>query len=99
MQILELSNIDINVDLTLLSSDIEFLDDKTVLIFLYFEVGLLKLCSTNLISISQERLDLYIDKKITILKIKDNCAVAIDELQRIFSRAVERWIRKFEQHL
>ena len=88
MQILELSNIDINVDLTLLSSDIEFLDDKTVLIFLYFEVGLLKLCSTNLISISQERLDLYIDKKITILKIKDNCAVAIDELQRIFSRAV-----------
>ena len=89
MQILELSNIDINVDLTLLSSDIEFLDDKTVLIFLYFEVGLLKLCSTNLISISQERLDLYIDKKITILKIKDNCAVAIDELQRIFSRAVD----------
>lgn len=89
MQILELSNIDINVDLTLLSSDIEFLDDKTVLIFLYFEVGLLKLCSTNLISISQERLDLYIDKKITILKIKDNCAVAIDELQRIFSRAVK----------
>ena len=88
MQILELSNIDINVGLTLLSSDIEFLDDKTVLIFLYFEVGLLKLCSTNLISISQERLDLYIDKKITILKIKDNCAVAIDELQRIFSRAV-----------
>ena len=86
MQILELSNIDINVDLTLLSSDIEFLDDKTVLIFLYFEVGLLKLCSTNLISISQERLDLYIDKKITILKIKDNCAVAIDELQRIFSK-------------
>ncbi len=89
MQILELSNIDINVDLTLLSSDIEFLDDKTALIFLYFEVGLLKLCSTNLISISQERLDLYIDKKITILKIKDNCAVAIDELQRIFSRAVD----------
>lgn len=89
MQILELSNIDINVDLTLLSSDIEFLHDKTVLIFLYFEVGLLKLCSTNLISISQERLDLYIDKKITILKIKDNCAVAIDELQRIFSRAVD----------
>ncbi len=89
MQILELSNIDINVDLTLLSSDIEFLDDKTVLIFLYFEVGLLKLCSTNLISISQEHLDLYIDKKITILKIKDNCAVAIDELQRIFSRAVD----------
>lgn len=89
MQILELSNIDINVGLTLLSSDIEFLDDKTVLIFLYFEVGLLKLCSTNLISISQERLDLYIDKKITILKIKDNCAVAIDELQRIFSRAVD----------
>ena len=89
MQILELSNIDINVDLTLLSSDIEFLDDKTVLIFLYFEVGLLKLCSTNLISVSQERLDLYIDKKITILKIKDNCAVAIDELQRIFSRAVD----------
>ena len=88
MQILELSNIDINVDLTLLSSDIEFLDDKTVLIFLYFEVGLLKLCSTNLISISQERLDLYIDKKITILKIKDNCAVAVGELQRIFSRAV-----------
>jgi hypothetical protein len=88
MQILELSNIDINVDLTLLSSDIEFLDDKTVLIFLYFEVGLLKLCSTNLISISQERLDLYIDKKITVLKIKDNCAVAVGELQRIFSRAV-----------
>ena len=86
MQILELSNIDINVDLTLLSSDIEFLDDKTVLIFLYFEVGLLKLCSTNLISISQERLDLYIDKKITVLKIKDNCAVAVGELQRIFSK-------------
>ena len=64
------------------------LDDKTVLIFLYFEVGLLKLCSTNLISISQERLDLYIDKKITVLKIKDNCAVAVGELQRIFSRAV-----------
>ena len=88
MQILELSNIDINVDLTLLSSDIEFLDDKTVLIFLYFEIGLLKLCSTNLISISQERLDLYIDEKITVLKIKDNCAVAVGELQRIFSRAV-----------
>ena len=38
MQILELSNIDINVDLTLLSSDIEFLDDKTALISLKFEV-------------------------------------------------------------
>lgn len=88
MQILELSNMDINVDLTLLSSDIEFLDDKTVLIFLYFESGLLKLCSTNLLSISPERLDLSIDKKITILKIKDGCAVAINELQAIFSRAV-----------
>ena len=89
MQILELSNIDINVGLTLLSSHIEFLDDKTALISLKFDVGLLKLCSTNFLSISPQYLDLYIDKKITILKIKDNCAVAIDELQRIFSRAVK----------
>ena len=40
MQILELSNIDINVGLTLLSSDIEFLDDKTALISLKFDVGI-----------------------------------------------------------
>ena len=88
MQILELSNIDINVDLTLLSSDIEFLEDKTALISLKFEIGLLKICSTNLLSISPERLDLCIDKQITILKIKDGCAVAIDALQTIFSKAV-----------
>lgn len=89
MQILELSNIDINVDLTLLSSDIEFLEDRTVIISLYFDKGLLKLHSTNLLSISTERLDISVDKKITILKIKDCCAGAIDELQRIFSRAVK----------
>ena len=89
MQILELSNIDINVDLISLLTELTSILFETPPIFLYFEVGLLKLCSTNLISISQERLDLYIDKKITILKIKDNCAVAIDELQRIFSRAVD----------
>lgn len=89
MQILELNDLDINVDLTLLSSDIEFLDDKTVLIFLYFESGLLKLCSTNLLSISPERLDLCIHKKITILKIKDGCEIAIDQLQNFFSRAVD----------
>lgn len=88
MQILELNDLDINVDLTLLSSDIEFLDDKTALISLKFDVGLLKLCSTNFLSISPQYLDLYIDKKITILKIKDCCADAIDELQRIFSKAV-----------
>lgn len=89
MKILELSDIDINVNLTLLSSNIEFLDDRTVIIFLYFDEGLLKLRSTNLLSISVEHLDISVDKKITILKIKDGCEIAIDQLQHFFSRALD----------
>lgn len=89
MQILELNDLDISLCLTLLSSNIDFLDDRTVIISLYFDSGLLKLHSTNLLSISTERLDISIDKKITILKIKDGCEIAIDQLQNFFRSAIQ----------
>jgi len=89
MQILELNDLDISLCLTLLFSNIDFLEDRTVIISLYFDRGLLKLHSTNLLSISTERLDISVDKKITILKIKDGCEIAIDQLQNFFSRAVD----------
>lgn len=61
MTIFEISNIYDPV--TLLSSNIELLNDKTVLIFLHFDVALLKLKSTNLISISEDHIEFYIDKQ------------------------------------
>lgn len=89
MQIIELNDLDISIGLTLLFSDIEFLENKTVIISLYFDIGLLKLHSTNLLSISTEHLDLSVDKKITLLKIKEGCEIAIEQLQNFFSRAVD----------
>jgi hypothetical protein len=86
MTIFEISNIYDPV--TLLSSNIELLNDKTVLIFLHFDVALLKLKSTNLISISEDHIEFYIDKQNIILDIKAGSKTAINELKIIFDKAL-----------
>ena len=86
MTIFEISNIYNSV--TLLSSNIELLNDKTVLIFLHFDVALLKLKSTNLISISEDHIEFYIDKQNIILDIKAGSKTAINELKIIFDKAL-----------
>ncbi|WP_216938044.1 MULTISPECIES: hypothetical protein [unclassified Acinetobacter] len=72
---------------TLMSSHSEILADQTVLISLHFDVALIKLKSTNLISVSKNCIDIYVDKQNIILNINEGCETAIEELQNFFADA------------